>query len=731
MEFWQQLKEDFNFKFLNNKNFQRVAWGILVFMVLAALVTVDFNQVNLEEGEVSTRDIEAPKTVKFVDEEATEKAKQKAADAVSKVYEEKVTVVSNTKQKINDFFALVEKMRKQAVDSDQQENQKNEQQEAIQSKELKEDSLQEKIEKLQKQTELKLTPQEIEYLLTISSEKVGHLQEDVLNILIKYLNRGIKSDDLENVKQQMAAEVSQLQREQEYSGLVQKLTQQWVQPNLIYKSELTEEKRAEARRNVEPRMQTIRKGEIIIRHGKVVTEEDIHKLEVLGLREPKINYLNIIGYLLVVLIIVAVTVIYIFQYHYYVLEDMGELALLGLLPIIILSLAKIVQYLPIAYPSFVVPVAAAAILIAVLIDINLAIVVTAAISFLVALVSDESIIDMGVAVVSSLAGIYSVNKLSQRGDLVRAGFIVGGASSLTIFSFMLTGPTAVDWMSVLRIVPLGLINGVIVAVVTNGLLPYVENIFGITSPVKLLELSNPNHPLLKRVLVEAPGTYHHSIIVGNLAEAAADEVGADSLLARVGAYYHDIGKIKRSYFFNENQIGAENPHDKLSPSLSTLIITSHVKDGVEMGQEYKLPEVVIDIIKQHHGTSLVSFFYQEAVYDDKYKTVDEEEFRYDGPKPTTKEAALVMLADMVEAAVRSNVSVQSDPDKLEKFVRDLVKKKLNDGQLDRSELTLNEINKIITSFVNILKGIFHNRIEYPDNIAQQFKEGAEKDENSD
>jgi putative nucleotidyltransferase with HDIG domain len=275
-----------------------------------------------------------------------------------------------------------------------------------------------------------------------------------------------------------------------------------------------------------------------------------------------------------------------------------------------------------------------------------------------------------------------------------------------------------------------MLNGVIVAIVTNGVLPYVENIFGITSPVKLLELSNPNHPLLKKLLLEAPGTYHHSVIVGNLAEAAADKIGADSLLARVGAYYHDIGKTKRAYFFTENQIGSENPHDNLSPNLSTLIITSHVKDGVELAQEYKLPSDVIDIIRQHHGTSLVSFFYQEAVHDDKYKRVDEDEFRYDGPKPKSKEAALIMLADMVEAAIRSNPTAQSNPGKLEKLVRDLIKQKLDTGQLDRSDLTLNNLDNIAESFVDILKGIFHNRIEYPDNLAQQFDKGGQNNGNS-
>ncbi|GAB6100255.1 HDIG domain-containing protein [Halanaerocella petrolearia] len=710
MNLWSQFKEKIDisrFDFYQNKKFQQVAGSILVVVALVLLVTIDFlpDKVDLKVGQVTQNDIEAPKTVNYIDEKRTQKLKEEAADSVSKVYEEDITVSPTIRREVNQFFNLLRDFRRQKRE------------------------LGTRVNELKRKSQLKLTDQDYMYLLQLKPERLTKLKEDIMMFLEKYLNRGVKSDYLAQVREQLETEAAKLDQSKQYIDLVKKLTQQFIEPNLILDLEATQKRREKAKEQVKPVKRTIHKGEIIIRHGKVLTEEDMKKLEILGLQDPKINYLNIIGYLLIVLIISAMTIIYIRQYHSYILDDMGKLALLGLLPIIILLLAKIVNYLPITYPSFVVPIAAVSILIAILIDSNLSIIFTIVLSFLVAIVSDKSMADIVVAVVSGLSGIYSVTKLSQRSDLVRAGFIVGGASSVTIFAFLLTKPVF-EVVTFLKIVPLGILNGVIVAVITNGLLPYVENIFGITSPVKLLELSNPNHPLLKRLLVEAPGTYHHSIIVGNLAEAAADKVGADSLLARVGAYYHDIGKIKRSYFFTENQIGDENPHDKLSPNLSTLIITSHVKDGVDMAQEYKLPQILIDIIKEHHGTSLVSYFYQEAAYDDKYENVDESEFRYPGPKPQTKEAALVMLSDMVEAAVRSNVAVQSNPDRLEKFVNDLIKKKLNSEQLDESDLTLKDLDKISAAFVNILKGIFHNRIEYPDNIEQQFKEGAKSNGSS-
>ncbi|MEG3071277.1 MAG: HDIG domain-containing protein [Candidatus Syntrophopropionicum ammoniitolerans] len=206
--------------------------------------------------------------------------------------------------------------------------------------------------------------------------------------------------------------------------------------------------------------------------------------------------------------------------------------------------------------------------------------------------------------------------------------------------------------------------------------------------------------------------YHHSIIVGNLAEAAADSLGDDSLLVRAGAYYHDIGKIKRPYFFIENQMGAENPHDKLTPSLSTLILTSHVKDGVEMAKEHKLPQGIIDIIEQHHGTGLVSYFYHKALESDRPETVTEEEFRYEGPKPRSRAAAIVMLADAVEAAVRSLQSPTQG--RVEGLVRTIIKDKLNDGQLEECDLTFKDLDVIANSFLRVLTGVFHSRIEYPE-----------------
>ncbi|WP_408954864.1 HD family phosphohydrolase [Natroniella sp. ANB-PHB2] len=686
--------------FYKDKTFQRSSWGLFIFVALVTIVIINFlpTRVGVDVGQVSKRDIIAPRTIEYIDQEETEERRQEAAETVSKVYEEDRRVGDEIELEIRNFFKLIQETR-----------------------ELEDKELELKVEVVTEEATIDLSFSELKYLLQLSEEKLAQMRVDALALVNSYLNRGIRDDSLTEVKEEMKRQKVDLEQGAIYNEIVSQISSQAIRPNLIFNQEETEERRELARQKVEPIKHIVHKGEVIIRHGKVVTEEDIKILEALGLRDHRLNYFSLLGYTLIVLIFFLSVIFYIYQYQAEIIKDEGIMALLGLLPIIILLLANIANYLPIEYPSFIVPVAAASIIITILINTRLAVVFTIGLSFLVAIVSGEGIIDVAVAMISGLTGIYSVSKVSQRSDLVRAGFIVSAASAFTIFSFLLI-KSPLEVIRFLRIVPLGILNGILVATVTNGLLPYVENIFGVTSPVKLLELSNPNHLLLKRLLVEAPGTYHHSIIVGNLAESAADQVNADPLLTRVGAYYHDIGKIKRSYFFTENQIGDKNPHDKLSPNLSTLIITSHIKDGIELAKEHKLPKVLIDIITQHHGTSLVSFFYQEAAYDEKYKNVDKDDFRYEGPKPQTKEAALIMLADVVEAAVRSNVSVQNNPGKLEGLVRELIKNKLNSGQLDECDLTLKDLDKVANSFVNILQGIFHSRVEYPDDIAQHLKE---------
>jgi putative nucleotidyltransferase with HDIG domain len=270
-----------------------------------------------------------------------------------------------------------------------------------------------------------------------------------------------------------------------------------------------------------------------------------------------------------------------------------------------------------------------------------------------------------------------------------------------------------NWLSAAKSSFWGIGGGVFASVLALGTLPIWEYLFGIITPIRLIELSNPNQPLLKRLLMEAPGTYHHSIIVANLAESAAEAVGANGILARVGAYYHDIGKLSRPYYFRENQLSSDNPHDRLDPALSASIIISHARDGVKLAQKYKVPKILQDFMLQHHGTTPVIYFYHKSKNNsDNPNDVKLDDFRYAGPKPQSPETAIVMLADTVEAAVRSLPEPTSE--KIDELIRRLIKEKLEDGQLDECRLTLKDLDSIATAFKNVICGIFHERVEYPD-----------------
>lgn len=323
-------------------------------------------------------------------------------------------------------------------------------------------------------------------------------------------------------------------------------------------------------------------------------------------------------------------------------------------------------------------------------------------------------------VISCITAVLLSKNVSVRNNLIFNGLLTGLVNCIVIISLNLINKQAI--LNILFNCGMTLLGGVFSSILVIGILPVFEHFFEVITTLKLLELSNPNEPILKKMLFEAPGTYHHSIIVGNLAEAAAEVIGANSLLARVGAYYHDIGKIKRPYFFKENQMNNDNPHDKITPKLSTIIIVSHIKDGLELAAKYKVPKYIQNMIEEHHGTSLVKYFYSLAINDPSSdEEIDESYFRYNGPNPSTKESGIVMLADSIEASVRS-LNKPTKPD-IDNMVEKIIKDKIDDGQLNSCELTMKDIYDIKITFIKVLEGIFHSRIEYP-----QFNETTSSEE---
>ncbi|MGB4638310.1 MAG: HDIG domain-containing metalloprotein, partial [Limnochordia bacterium] len=493
------------------------------------------------------------------------------------------------------------------------------------------------------------------------------------------------------------------------------LGRQLIRPNLVLDTERVQEAVAQAEQAVQP-VQIIQ-GEIIIRKGDVVRPEHISLMRDVGLLKTGRDYGAAAGRTLLVLAVVALMGVYLRQNRLQVLENPAHMGLVGSVVVTVLLLGRLFSMLAWPEAVYLNPSALVGLLLTLLLDPKVATMATVVTAVLLGVISDFSWAVGILALVGGLTAVLSVSKVSQRGDLMRAGSIVGGVNVLLMVALGLVGKDS----GLLIHSYLGLLSGVLASIVAIGVLPYLESAFKITSPIRLLELSNPNHPLLRRLMLEAPGTYHHSILVGNLAEAAAEAVGADGLLARVGSHYHDIGKLKRPYFFVENQVGKDNPHDKMAPSLSTLIVTSHVKDGLELASEYRLPDVVTQFIAQHHGTDLVRFFYHRATEASEDSSVEEKDFRYPGPKPQGKEVAIVSLADAVEAAVRS--LTKPTPGKIEGLVRKIIKDRLNSGQLDESDLTFQDMDRIANAFVKVIMGMFHTRVEYPEKITKEEIEG--------
>ncbi|HKM18172.1 MAG TPA: HDIG domain-containing protein, partial [Limnochordia bacterium] len=562
---------------------------------------------------------------------------------------------------------------------------------------------------LAQQLEIVLPLQVVDQLVSADSLAYNTFVAECRRIIMEQMQQRIAEAELDNTMERIRVLIAQSEISAQLQDAAFAVAAQVVEPNLALDHQAVEQKRLEAMEEVEPVV--VKAGEIIISDGTVVEPEHVQLLKDLGLYREGIDYWALLGLFGIVTLLLVVYGLALHKYRPEVILSESRLAFVGSVLILVTLITKIMSLVPWLLIMHLTPIALAGMLVTMLLDYRTGYLTVTFLSVASGIIF-QSLPVVVQGLVGGLIAILSVSKVSQRGELMRAGFIVGGSNFLVMITF---GLLLRDSNLILHSY-LGVINGLICSVSTIGSLPYFESVFSITSAIRLLELTNPNHPLLRRLLMETPGTYHHSIIVGNLAEAAADAVGADGLLARVGATYHDIGKVKRPIFFVENQIGNDNPHDKIAPSLSTLIIISHVKDGLELAREHKLPDVVSAFIAEHHGTDLVKFFYHRA-QEHNGDTVEEKDFRYPWPKPQTKETAIVSLADAVEAAVRS--LSKPNPGKIEGLVRKIIRERLDDGQLDESNLTFQDLNKIADAFSKVLVGIFHGRIEYPETITRE------------
>lgn len=509
---------------------------------------------------------------------------------------------------------------------------------------------------------------------------------------------------------------------------------QLLRPNVSYNQSETEERRAAARDAVQPVLIQVKKGEIIVREGERVSAEQVHKLTTLrelGSRGAMLS--QTVGLLLGCFVLILLVHRYgqrnIRKYRPRN-QDLLFLAgtILGLLLVLKLG-AFIAGAVGSAFPYidpdayyYALPFAAGAMAVRIALNSEVALIFSLVFAALVGFLFGNNFVLSFFALLSSLAGAHWVRQLTERTSMFRAGARLSLFNLVVILAVHLVSGQEFD-LNLLFELFFGVLGGLFAAVLVSGIIPLIESAFCYTTNLKLVELANMNNPLLRELMIQAPGTYHHSIIVGNLAEAAAETIGANPLLARVAAYYHDIGKAKKPLYFIENTGGGENKHDKLTPSMSALVLMAHLKDGVEMASEHRLGEVLVDVIRQHHGTSLIKYFYERARQQAE-REVDPCDYRYPGPKPQTREAALIMLADAVEAASRT----LSDPTpaRIQGMVQKIVNSIFTDGQLDECELTLKDLHNIAKSFNRVLGGIYHHRIEYPEPAAKEKSDKGAK-----
>jgi len=682
----------------------RVIWGMALFAVAVTITALDYlpQKLDLKVGQPSPQDFKAPQGIVYESEVLTQKAREEAARQVTPVYRVDSSVAAALTGQVDNIFQSIREINNSTSDSS------------------------ERVARLKDRlSQLKLTAPTLQALAAADATTLNNLAGITRNIVNQVMGEAVPQDAVSIARDKMLAAVETAGIETRYKPVVAAIIQQLeLKPNLIYDVAATMQKREKAAAEVSPVQVTIRQNEKIVSDGELVTAEDIEALQKLGLLRSGASWGALFGLVFFQALLVALLLLYLRFFKPGIYNSNQLLLLLGLLWLIFLVFSRGVAAISLGSRAeftrlvgYLMPVAAGSMLVAILLDAQVAVIFTFFLALEAGIIGGNLYQFTAMGVVSGLVGIYCVTHLSQRSDLARSSLFLMLANLLSVVALGLMLKSTLSQLSIGAV--LALANGLLSTVLTIGFLPFLENSFGITTAVKLLELSNPNHPLLKRLLLEAPGTYHHSILVGNLAEAAADAVGADSLLARVGAYYHDIGKLKRPYFFIENQVTAENPHDRLAPTLSTLIISCHVKDGLEMAREYRLPQVIQDIIAQHHGATLMTYFYHKARENSRGDSVNENDFRYEGPIPRSKEAAIVMLADSVEAGIRS--LPRPTPGRMEGFVRKIIREKLDDGQLEASDLTFRELAVIAEAFMRVLNGIFHTRVEYPEVVLKEME----------
>ena len=710
--------------------------GIAIIFTLLLSPSLTLHLKEYKVGDIATKEIKSTQDLLVEDEKSTQEKKAEAERSVLSVYDYDPMVLSDAEYRIRTIFgSLAASLQKGEKENDQN---------AMRRKEW--DST----------LRLPLTQREWQVL---EKERFNPaIGEAALRLVAPILKKGVVNDkdlldpdadrgivirniqtreerksfppfgffDFKEAKAKVRsqADLPSPIKGKELSPVVLKMAEHFLRPNLTFNKDETEGQKTKAREKVTSVYFQVKRGETILRAGELVQEEHLLKIKSLRKAQERTHLLAIlIGMGLLTFLILASLYQFSTQNIRKIALSQKDILFFSTTLVGIIAFLKLFQLstdvlggeflsIPSSSYLYLFPIATSAMLVRIVLNSEAAIVFTLLASYFSAALMGNQLFYFIFTFVGSVIGAHKVARCEQRSILIKAGITIGGINILMILSYNLISGNPFK-MTLLSDLMMGFLGGVLASVLVLGIAPIIESLFGYTTDIKLLELANMDHPILKDLILQAPGTYYHSFIVGNLVEAAAKSISANPLLARVSAYYHDIGKLKKPLYFIENVEGGENKHDHLTPTMSSLILISHVKDGVEMARENRLGERIGHIIQQHHGTSLIPYFYQKAKEKEnpEMELINENDFRYPGPKPQTKEAGIVMLADSVEAA--SHALTDPTPSRIKGLVQRITNNIFLDGQLEECELTLKDLQKIQESFNRILTAIFHHRIDYP------------------
>ncbi len=716
-------------------------------------------------GDVAEKDIKAPKDFFVEDQTATEINRRRAVEEVLTVYDHDTALMPALSERIEGAFSDLQKVITAADNrQDPSSNQSETSSPVSPLPETGDTSPKEKIlqQKNSFDQRIGIDVSSGAYRILLEEEFSGDIADGIIRILSKILEKGVVTNKaillresdrgiilrgVETQKEQVIKDLKQfygldqaksmvriigqpllVQHNYTLRNLIVDFAQRLIQPNITLNKNETEERKKQAAEEIKPVLYKIKAGEMLLREGERVTEVQLLKLNALRDRKSRKDVLTgSIGAALIIICLMMTTYI---LFRPGIGQSTGEqnksLLFMTIVLITFFFVAQLTMYLseslaakaPASFTAesftYGIPLGSAAMIVCLVLGFELALPFAVVLAICTAIIFQFNFTLFLYFLANSTMAAYWIRECRERKVFIKAGAKLGLlniilVTAIDIYMAQFSGTKLLwDWTFAFA-------GGIGAGIVTAGIVPLVEIAFGYTTDITSLELANLDRPILRRLMMEAPGTYHHSVIVGSMVEAAASDIGANPLLAKVCGYYHDIGKINKPLYFIENQTDGNNRHDKLAPSMSSLILVAHVKNGIEIAKKHKLGQNIIDTIQQHHGTSLTNYFYDKAVQQKGEDAVNIDDFRYPGPRPQTREIGLVMLADVAEAASRTLAN--PTPSRIQGLVQDLINKVFSDGQLDYCELTLKDLHKIAKSFYKILNAIHHHRIDYPEQRA--------------